>query len=70
MIPRLQFRLRSLFILTAAVGATIAFGGSIWHYVYEMFHDGAGGAILLPAFLLLVYLWDRRRRMSKHRPSP
>jgi hypothetical protein len=59
---RPQFHLRSLFILTAVVGFAIAFGGSIWHYVYEMFHDGAGGAVLLPALLILAYLWDRRRR--------
>jgi hypothetical protein len=62
MMPRPHFRLRSLFILTAIVGATIAFGGPVWRYVYEMFHDGAGGAILLPALLILAYLWDRRRR--------
>ena len=59
---RLQVRLKSLFILTAVVGATIAFGGPIWRYVYEMFHDGAGGAILLPALLIVAYLRDRRRR--------
>jgi len=62
LIGRPQFRLRSLFILTAIVGATIAFGGPIWRYVYEMFHDGAGGANLVPAVLILAYLWDRRRR--------
>jgi hypothetical protein len=59
---RPQFHLRSLFILTAVVGGAMAFGRPICHYVYEMFHDGAGGAILLPAILILAYLWDRRRR--------
>ena len=60
--PRPQFSLRSLFILTAMIGLAIAFGGSAWHYIYEMFHDGAGGAILLPVILIVAYLWDRRRR--------